>query len=332
MAADSATLSNAVKTMYSKELELRALPRLVHGRWGKVAQWTGYGTYETRRWEAFSAITTTLSEGNDPLENAAPSITIITLTPNWYGSWITYTDKMTITAYDPAVAEIVGLFGEQAGLSVDTLIRNALTDAATKDYSGGATARTGLDVQNDTISFVDLVQNVAQLDANNALPVEGMNYVLVLHPHTVATLLQDSTFVTLLTREGGQGLRSGKLGNILNLSIYVSSNARIYTDAGQNSTEEVYEALFIGRESHVIAGFSGLFPNLHADNMAGEVRGGMTGQRINVVDIIVKGLGEAGTGLNPLNMRGTIGWKLTNAQTVLQSTWMRSLEHVNDFS
>ena len=325
----SPSLPNEIKTLYERRLLTRALPRLVHGRLGQQAKWKGYGSYEVRRWESYSLVSTPLSEGTTPGENAAPTITVITITPVWYGAWVEYTDRLLLTVFSPALSEISGLLGEQAGLSVDTLVRNDLTDGATTDFAGGATARTNVDNTNDVISFQDVIQNIAQLETQNALPLQGMLYIGICHPHTWATLMQDSTFVTLFTREGGAALRNGRLGTILNLEIYVSSNARIYAAGGQGSID-VYDMLFIGKEAYVTAGLSGLFPNLSAEGGGTMVRGGMTGKKVNVVEIIVKDLGEGG--VDPLNQRGTVGWKVTNANTVLNANWIRNLEHATDFS
>jgi len=331
MAADTASLSSAIKTLYERRLLTRALPRLVHGRFGQKPRWKGYGAYEVRRWESLSLVSSTLTEGNTPLEHAAPTITVITMTPEWYGAYIKYTDKLVMTSFDPAVSEISALLGEQAGLSIDTIIRNALTAGATKDYAGGATSRATIDKTNDIIAFVDFIQNVAELENQNTRPVEGPFYVVIMHPHTWATLMQDTTFVTLFTREGGESLRSGFVGTILNCKLYVTSNAREYVDAGQNSVEDVYSMLFIGREAYACAGLSGLAPNLASDSGGPQVRGGMTGQRgLNVVEIIMFGLGE--TGFDPLRQRGTVAWKTTHVDQILQGNWIRDLEHANDFS
>ena len=327
MAATTVNLSDAVKTLYERRLLTRALPRIVHGRFGVNARWKGFGSYEVRRWESLGLVSNALTEGTTPTETTQPSITTIVMTPSWYGSWVEYTDKLTLTSFDPAVSEISGLLGEQCGLSIDTLARNTLTDGATTDFAGAATARTNIDATNDVIAFVDIIQNVAQLEAQNALPAEGPYYVAVCHPHSIATLMQDSTFVTLFTREGGEALRSGALGVILNVKFYVSSNARTYT--GTDCTT-VYDMLFIAKESYAVAGIAGLIPNYNVDSGASQQRGGLTGKKLNYVEIIVKGLGEGG--LDPLNQRGTVGWKTTHTLNVLQSAWLRNLEHATDFS
>jgi N4-gp56 family major capsid protein len=137
--------------------------------------------------------------------------------------------------------------------------------------------------------------------------------------------MQDATFVALFTREGGEAMRSGLIGNILNCKVYLSSN--VYSVA---STVTVYSALFIGSESYALAGVTGMAPNWNADGGPGLMWGELTGKPINVAEIIVKDLGE--TGFDPLNMRGTIGWRMTHDAIVLNSSWILNLEHANDFS
>ena len=99
MAANTGNLSDAIKTLYEKRLLTRALPRLIHGRWGMQARFKGFGSYEVRRWESFPLVTNSLVEGNSPGEIDPPTITVITMTPVWYGAWIEYTDELTLTSF-----------------------------------------------------------------------------------------------------------------------------------------------------------------------------------------------------------------------------------------
>jgi hypothetical protein len=41
-------LPDAIKTMYERRLLTRAVPRLVHGRWGISARLNKFGSYELR--------------------------------------------------------------------------------------------------------------------------------------------------------------------------------------------------------------------------------------------------------------------------------------------
>lgn len=278
-------------------------------------------------------MTSALTEGTTPSEQAAPSLTLTTITPLFYGAWIGHTDELEMTVFDPLISEVSGILGEQAGLSADTLVRNVITAGATKDYSGGAAGRTSLDAPVHNVGYSDFVKAVATLEANNALPVEGDRFVCILHPHTWATLMQDSTFVNMFVQEGageGNPMRSGYVGHLLRCSIYVTSNSREYVDGGVGSTTDVYSMLFIAREAYGTVGMAGSFPNLMVDGQ-GEKGRNMTGMAVKPVTMIIKQLGSAGAD-DPLNQRATIAWKMSLQTAMLNADWMLDLEHTNAFS
>lgn len=327
------TLSDAVKTQYERRLLTRAVPRLVHGRWGITARLNKFGSYELRKYGSLSAVTSALTEGTTPAEQSAPSLTLTTITPLFYGSWIGHSDELEMTVFDPLISEVSSILGEQAGLSADTLIRNTLTDGATVDYSNGKAGRTSLDAPADDISYADFIRQVAALEASDALPVDGEDYICIIHPHSWASLMTDPVFVNLFSHEADGSntspIRTGYVGRILRCKIFVTSNAREYTDGGVGSTTDVYSMLFIGRESYGYVGMAGITPSI-VDN-GGTMAKPLTGQSVKPVEIIVKQLGSAGSA-DALNQRATIGWKMSLATSVLNSAWVRNLEHTNSFS
>jgi N4-gp56 family major capsid protein len=267
-----------------------------------------------------------------PDEDAQPTLTTITVTPSYYGTWMGYTQRIDEQGYDPILSEMVGILGEQAGLSVDTLVRNDLTDNATTDFSAGITARTSLDNSlAHEISFDDILIQIAELENLNARPVEGGMFACVVHPYTWKNLLQDETFMAAFVEEApNTAIRTGMLGKLMNCVFYMSSNARVYTDGGVGTTD-VYDMLFIGADSHGVVGFASQMPNLNPTAAPSDYQpGGNTGGSVNSVEIIRKGLGE--TGFDPLNQRGTLGWKTAFGVQVTQANWIRNLEHLNDFS
>jgi N4-gp56 family major capsid protein len=327
------SLSDAIKVKYETRLLIRAYPRLLHGRWAKKATISKFGSYELRRYESMSAITSALNENVTPAEQAAPTLTLVTLSPLFYGAWIGYGDEIDMTVFDPLVSEVSGILGEQAGLSADTLIRNDLTANASKRYSNGKASRATLDFPNDIISYSDVVDAYAQLMAQNALPMEGEYFIVLIHPHTYASLMKDPTFVNAFQKanEGAGAMNNpmpGYLGDFLMCKFFISSNVREYTDGGVG-TDDVYSMLFLGRESYGLAGFGNLLPS-DVDS-GGSMAQPLTGQQVKPVEIIAKQLGSAGAD-DPLNQRATIGWKMTLDNEILNSSFLLDLEHVNEFS
>lgn len=326
-ALDQTSLSGAVKTQYERRLLTRAVPRLVHGRWGMVARLNKMGSYELRRYESLSAISTPLGESTTPAEQGAMTLTQITVTPLFYGAWIGHSDELEMTIYDPLISEVSAILGEQAGLSVDTLIRNDLTDNATKDYSGNKSARTDLDAPTHNIQASDVIKQIAILEANSALPVDGDSFICIMHPYTWDTLMLDPYFANMFIQEAPNSpIRSGYVGRLLRTRFYVSANSRAYTDSGVDSSTNVYSMLFVAKEAYGYVGMAGITPDM-VDNQGPEGQP-LTGQSVRPVEVIVKQLGSSGTA-DPLNQRATIGWKASLGTKVLQANWVRDLEHTN---
>lgn len=327
---NTVTLADNIKTEYERRLLTRALPRLVHGRWSMQARLNKYGSYELRKYGSLSAVTTPLTEGATPSEQAAPSLTLTTITPTHYGAWLGITDLVEMESFDPIISEASAILGEQAGNSADQIIRDVLVAGATKDYSGDQSARASLDAPAHNVSYADFIKQVAALETQNARPADGAFYAVVIHPDTWASLMQDPTFVNMFVQETSDDpIRTGYLGTILRCKLYVSSNAKEYADTGVGSTTDVYSMLFIAKEAYGTLGMAGLEPNLPDAGQDGF--GNMTGQTVKPVDIIVKQVGSEGSG-DPLNQRGSIGWRMSLTATVLNSSWIRDLEHTTVFS
>jgi N4-gp56 family major capsid protein len=232
-----------------------------------------------------------------------------------------------MTAFDPIISEFSSILGEQAGLSADTLIRNTITDGATADYAGDASSRVTVG-SNDSITYAGFVAQLAALEAANALPVDGDDYIVILHPNSWAKLMQDATFVAMFqqeaSRESNSPIRSGYVGRLLRAKIFVSSNARVYAGEGETSGD-VYSMLFIAREAYGYVGMAGSFPQI-VDNLPNEVPAALTGKEVKPVEIILKQLGSAGAD-DPLNQRATIGWKMSLGVAMTNSSWARNFEH-----
>jgi N4-gp56 family major capsid protein len=317
--------ATAIKNVYEKKLLIKAAPRFVHGSQAKVATFKG-GSYELRRYGQLAAITAALPvEGVTPAEHDAPSVSTVTLTPEWYGTWIGHTDQIKAVEYDDVVAESVDALGIQAGLSFDTILRNAMTDGATKLYANYQTQRIDLDDTNDKLKYKDLLRaRVTLMNANAIEPSGGVD--VILHPFSFNELMLDTDFLALFKEEApGSAMRTAKVGRLLGMNILVTSNARGYVGGGASSGDDVYDALFVAEEAVGVAGYPGQMPNLTAGMGSGEYANN-TNQKVKSVDIIVKELGSSGT-QDPLDQRASVGWKATYDDAILNQAFIVSLEH-----
>ncbi len=108
-------MSAGIKTAYEKRLLIRALPRLIHGRWGRKATVSNAGDLEMRRYNSMNAVTSVLTEGSTPAQQEAPTITTISFDPAYYGAYLITTDRLELEQFDPIISEISAILGEQCG-------------------------------------------------------------------------------------------------------------------------------------------------------------------------------------------------------------------------
>lgn len=215
-------------------------------------------------------------------------------------------------------------------LSMDTINRNALIAGLTVAYSGGVSSVATLDAPVCNIDFGDVVKQISTLEANDARALDNGRFVMIVHPHTYATLFQDPVFVNLFVEEGDSGaLRTGRMGSILNCDIYMSSNCYELVNQGVDSLTDIYGTIILAADAFCVAGMASLMPN-EVDN-AGMDEWTMTGKVVRPVEMIVKPVDSGGAD-NPLNQRGSIGWKASNDVEILDANWGIVLKHTTVFS
>jgi len=323
---------DAIKVQYEKRLLTRALPRMVHSNWTMKATLSKTGSYELRKYDGLSAVTTPLNaEGTTPAEQPAPAMSKITLTPLFYGSWIGFTDILDLEQFDPIISNMSGILGEQAGQSVDMLFRAALIADATVDYAGGASAIGSLAYPDNEVSYMDLLIQWAAIESENALPPDGGYFPVIVHPHTYTSLMLDPIFVNMFNQESpSSAMRTGYVGTLLSMKFFVTSNAYEQADVGSGSTTDVYSALILGKESHGSVSFAGWMPG-SIDSGGDDPTINNTGKSIAPLSIIAKPIGSAGSD-DPLNQRGSLAWKMSFAVDVLNASWIRNLKHTTVFS
>ena len=194
-----AGLSPEMKTFYDMTLIDEAQANLVHDQFGQkrpIPQGSGK-TIEFRKFAALTKALTPLTEGVTP-DGKGLTVTTITATVNQYGDYITQSDVLELTALDNTILEATKLLGRQAGLTLDTIVRNVMQSGNNVTYcpkvaADGAetavTSRANLDTTCQlTVKVIQQV--VAKLRAQNA-PTIGGKYVAIIHPYVAYDLMRD---------------------------------------------------------------------------------------------------------------------------------------------
>ena len=302
-------LSSEMKTFYDLTLIDEAGANLVHHQFGQKRPIPANGgrTIEFRKFSALPKATTPLTEGVTP-DGKAMTVTNVTATVNQYGDYITQSDVLELTAVDNTILEATKLLGRQAGLTMDTIVRNVLQSGTNVTYCPSLsdpdteiTSRAQL--KADSQLTVDIVQQVAaKLRAQNAPPGDGRNYVAIIHPYVAYDLMSDPKWEDYHKYASPENLFEGEIGRIAGVRFVQTTEAKIYTGEGCPSGLAVFGTLFLGADAYGVT----------------EVTGGG-------LQTIVKQAGSGGTA-DPLDQRSSIGWKAHKCAELLLPNYLIRVE------
>lgn len=303
------TLANAVKTYYERVLLDRLVPNYVHGMFaqgGMVKELpNGSGkTVEWRRYSNLAAATTALSEGVTPLGNNH-TVTLVTATPSQYGDYILYSDVLDLVGIDPFLATTAAIFGDQAGDTLDKVCRDVLAAGTNVQYADGVGGR-GSVASSNKLDADEILKAVRTLEAANVpkIPDEfGGSYYGIVHPNAAYDIRKDATWTGVDDYAGAVKRQNGELGRLFGVRFVPSSNAKVFAGAGSGPID-VYATLVMGRDAYGKCAFPGQ----------------------SAVQFYVKPVGSSGSA-DPLNQRGTIGWKVSEKTKILEEARIVRIEH-----
>ena len=236
------------------------------------------------------------------------SVTTVTATVNQYGDYITQSDVLELTALDNTILETTKVLGRQAGLTLDTVVRNVLHSGTNVTYcpkvvdgvETEVTSRSALG--KDCQLTVDVVrQVVAKLRAQNAPTING-SYVAIIHPYVAYDLMRDPEWIEAHKYAQPENLYTGEIGQIAGVRFVQTTEAKIY-DGG------IFGTLILGADAYGIT----------------EVTGGG-------LQTIVKQKGSSGAA-DPLDQRSSVGWKaMRTAELLIPNYIVRVESYSNRFS
>lgn len=295
-------LSSEMKTFYDMTLIDEAAANLVHDQFGQkrpIPQ-NGGKTIEFRKFAALAKATTPLTEGVTP-DGKGLTVSTVTATVAQYGDFITQSDVLELTSLDNTILEATKLLGRQAGLTLDTVVRNVLQSGTNVTYcpkiadgvETPVTSRSNLD--NTCQLTVKVIQQVvAKLRAQNA-PTIGGKYVAIIHPYAAYDLMRDPEWIDAHKYASPENLYEGEIGEVAGVRFVQTSEAKIYEGG-------VFGTLIFGDGAYGVTEITG---------------GGL--------QTIVKQKGSAGTA-DPLDQRSSVGWKAIKTAELLVPQYLVRVE------
>ena len=314
-------LSAEMKTFYDMTLIDEAGPQLVHDQFGQKRPIPANGgkTIEFRKFSPLAKAMTPLTEGVTP-SGSDLNVTSITATVAQYGDFIVQSDVLELTALDNTILEATKLLGKQAGMTLDTVVRNVLNSGTNVTYCPKIAAATGAETAVTSRANLDLTakltvdvvqQVVAKLRAQNAPTING-DYVAIIHPYVAYDLMRDPEWIDAHKYAAPENLYNGEIGKIGGVRFVQSTEAKIWRDnacpAQSGATPAdygVFSTLFLGEGAYGVTEITG---------------GGL--------ETIVKQKGSSGTA-DPLNQRSSVGWKALKTAEILVDNYMVRVESMS---
>ena len=328
-ATTTTQIPSAIQEFYDRVLLRRAVPLLVHERFGqKRPMPKGHGSQiKFRRYNALNPATTPLTEGVKPTGSQL-SRTDVTASLNQYGDYVELTDRVILENIDPIITEAVEILGEQMALSLDTVIRDVIVGGTNVMYTNGS-ARNAV---NTTIADNPAVLDKAirSLKNQNARPFTRMvkasdkvstfpirpAFIGIVHPDITYDLEKVNGFVPVEKYANYGDIMEGEVGAYRGIRFVETTNAKIWPDAGGDATAT-------GNPN--VKSTSGTNADVYALLIVAQDAYGVTELREGGAKTIIKELGSGGTA-DPLNQLATVGWKAMLTARILNDAWMVRIE------
>ena len=306
-------LSAEMKTFYDKTLIELASPYLVHDQFGQKRDIPENGgkIIEFRKFSSLPKALTPLTEGVTPTGNKL-NVSTITATVEQYGDYVEQTDLLELTSIDNTIVEATKQLASQAGLTMDTVVRNELNGGYNVMYcpsveNGTETVVTSRSaITNKCLLRVkDVFKAAAELKAMNAPKIDGY-YVAIIHPYVAYDLMQEAgnQWMEVQKYATPENMLKGEIGCLGGIRFVESTEAKIFKD-GEDSPA-VFSTLVLGADAYGVTNIGG-----------------------KGIEHIVK---QKGYGDDPLNQRSSVGWKGLKTAKRLVEEYILRIESGSSFS
>lgn len=295
-------LSVEMKTFYDRLLLVRTKAELIHTMFAQqrsIPQGGGK-TVEFRRFAALPTATVPLTEGVPPTLKDLQA-TAITATIAQYGDAVGFSDLVSTTTIDPILTETTSILAQQAGETIEEVVRDVLVAGTAVRYAGAATSR-GAILATEVLTPAEVRLAVLDLKLGRARKIGGF-YQAMIHPRAAHDLMNTTEWREAQNLHATGAPFDGSLGTLYGVKFWESDITKIFVNAGAGSTVDVYISLFFGADAWGMVSLGG-----------------------HNLQTIFKPLGSAGTA-DPVNQQQSMGWKTAFVAKILTDAFMLRLEH-----
>lgn len=315
----TSNVAQALKDRYYVELFLRtAENNLIHQQLGQLNLQVPKGENSAAiywtRWTNLPLVTAGQGEGI-PTTAVGLSAVNVTGTSAQYDAAVSLSDLFVRQAFGDVVKAGMQRLAYNAGLSIDTVVRNSVVNSGTSQLAGGASGSWTAVNSTSTFSITELRKAQRTLVKASAFKVgAGLNaadedaagkgyWVAVISPDTAYDIYGDSStgaWIDSNRYAGSERIFDGEIGKLYGTRFLETQNAYVNgTAPGQAASPYIHTTLITGSDYFGVTNLQNL-------------------------QTYIKDFGSAGTA-DPTNKVMTLGWKTTFGATVLNSAFAVSL-------
>lgn len=297
----STGLSDEMKTFYDRVLLERTVPMLLHAKFGQRKKIPAHGgrVIEFRKFAGLAVATTPVVEGALFTDLKNITVTATTATVDQYSDAVGFSDLVSTTTIDPLLTETSEILGEQAGETIDELVRDVVVAGTTVLYVGTELAR-GTILATDSITVADVRRIALQMKINRARKIDGF-WQAITHPRVTHDLQGTAEWISANEFHQTGRQFDGSLGTLYGVKFWETDKAKVFEGEG-SAGADVYTVMVFGANAFGIVDLAG-----------------------HNLQTIFHGFGSGGTA-DPTNSRQTLAWKVTFGVKRLQEAFMLRYE------
>lgn len=299
----SAGLSDEMKTFYDRVLLTRTVPNLIHAKFGQRKRIPAHGgrIIEFRKFSGLAVATTPLAEGVLFTNLKDLTVTATTATVSQYGDAVGFSDLVSTTTIDPLLTETTEILGEQAGETIDEIVRDVIAAGTTVLYSTVSANTQRSDIATtDIITAADVQLIALQMKLNRARKIDGA-WQAITHPRVLFDLQRTQEWRDAQNYHQTGRIFTGEVGMLYGVKFWETDKAKVFEGEGAAGAD-VYATMVFGQEAFGIVDLAG-----------------------HNLQTVFQPLGSAGTA-DPLKVNQTMGWKATFGVKRLQEAFMLRYE------
>lgn len=221
------------KTWYDKTLLENAKAQIVYAQFGQkrsIPRNNGKRV-EFRKWTLFTpdAETQQLTEGVTPNAQSLAQ-TKVEAEIAQYGAYVEISDLLDLTAYDPVINDSAELLGEQMGVVVDNVTRDAMIAEASDQFAAGAADQNSI-TSSSYLTVEEIRKAVRTLKANKARRFLGNgrsgHFVCIVDPYATYDLQSDSLWQDVSKYSNAEQIYAGEIGRLFGVVFVETTEGRV---------------------------------------------------------------------------------------------------------